>query len=218
MVQQFGATITNNETSAHMIILKFSSELWRFVLLICILVFHKSVYKLVARIMDCVTSISPRSTSSAHFKQSGSSDPSSSPRKSSFHRRFRSSTSNSSPENASPTDTIGSPLPPTRSEAVGSAKRFLLSTIRDDWDYTSPGSQSAHEASYREPLDYRVREDGSSGPEPLSDEPYDVRDPMVFTNSDPYKFENPDAIARTVGERKRKRQKMFRKSSNGMMG
>lgn len=55
-----------------------------------------------------------------------------------------------------------------------------------------------------------MRTEGSSEPEPLSDEPHDARDPIVFTDSDPYKFENPDAVARTILERKRKRRRLFR--------
>lgn len=107
----------------------------------------------------------------------------------------------------------------TKCEAARSAKRFLLSTIRDDWTYPSLEPQPVDGSIHREPLDYRIREAGSSDPEPLSDEPYDARDPMVFTDSDPYKFENPDSVARTIVERKRKRRGLFKEElawNNGL--
>jgi Protein of unknown function (DUF4050) len=191
-----------------MITIQLSSEVLRFTLLIGILIFHKSAYKLISRIMDRLTSTSSRSTTNSGTKSPSSENHPTSPRLSSFHRRFRSSTSNSASDNTNAQDPTDSGLP-TKSEAARSAKRFLLSTVRDDWNYPASASPAAHDLPHREPVDYRIREDGSSDPEPLSDEPYDARDPMVFTDSDPYKFENPDAVARTISDRKRKRRRMF---------
>jgi hypothetical protein len=191
--------------------LQFSPELWRFVLLLAILIYHKSAYKLVARFLDCVTSKSSKSkpTSSLHLNSQDSSKRPASPNMSSFHRRFLSSTSSSTTEKMPDTDAADR-MPSNKSEAARSAKRLLLSVVRDDWTYPPAEPQPTLDSVDREALDYRVREEGSSDPEPLSDEPYDARDPMVFTDSDPYKFENPDSIARTIGERKRKRRKLFK--------
>lgn len=205
----FGAIVTSDELFACMNPFQLSPELWRFALLLAVLIYHKTAYKLVARFMDYVTATSSKPRSNPHLKASTSSKLSTSPQMSSFHRRFLSSPSNSTSENMTimePTDK----LPPSKNEAARSAKRFLLSNIRDDWTYPLSEPQTPQEPTYREPLDYRIREEGSSDPEPLSDEPHDARDPMVFTDSDPYKFENPDAIARTIVQRKRKRRRLFK--------
>jgi len=209
VLPRFRATVANHELSARMNPLQLSPEQWRFALLIGVLVFYKSAYNLFAQIMDRVTSTSSKPTSPTHLKSPNSSDRSTSPRMSPFHRRFRSSVSNAISDHTSNTESTDS-LSLTKTEAARSAKRFLLSTIRDDWAYPSPEPEPAQQPIHREPLAYRIREEGSSDPEPLSDEPYDARDPMVFTDSDPYKFENPNAVARTIGERKRKRQRLFR--------
>lgn len=200
-------TIASDEI-AQMITIQLSPELWRFGLLVGVLIFYKSAYKLVARIMDRLTLAFDTHSNSI----SKSSDPnkcSTSPLMSSLHRRFRSSASDTTPENMSPTESADA-APVTKSEAARSAKRFLLSTIRDDWQYPPSDHQAVANGPSREPLHYRSREEASSDPEPLSDEPYDARDPMVFTDSDAYKFESPDAVARTMTERKRKRRRLFK--------
>jgi Protein of unknown function (DUF4050) len=207
-----GKTVARNANArpAHMIPLQVSSELCRFALVIGVLIFYRSIHKLVARIMDRVTSTSSKSAyNNTQIKSPNPSSGSTSPLMSSFHRRFRSSPSNSTPENTAVIESTDS-APGNKNEAARSAKRFLLSTVRDDWTFPPSERQLTLEDVYREPLDYRIREEGSSDPEALSDEPYDGRDPMAFTDSDPYKFETPDAVARTIVERKRKRRRLFR--------
>jgi Protein of unknown function (DUF4050) len=192
--------------------LQFSPELWRFVLLLAILVCHKPAYKLVARFLDSVTSKSSESSKSSFSVQRNSQDSSKrpvSPNMSSFHRRFLSSASSSAPEKMADTE-AAKRIPLDNSEAAKSAKRLLLSVIRDDWTYPPVEPQMTLDSAGREPLDYRIREEGSSDAEAHSDEPYDGRDPMVFTDSDPYKFENPDSVAMTIGERKRKRRRLVK--------
>jgi Protein of unknown function (DUF4050) len=206
---RFLATVISNEHSARMIPLKLSPELWRFALLVSILIFYQPAYKLVGRIMDRITSTSSKTTSSTELKSPHAGTQSTSPRMPSFPRRFRSSTQNPTSHGVAGTDSIDSP-PPTKNEAARSAKRFLVSTIRDDWEFPSSDPQQAQDPLHRKPLDYRIREDGSSDPEPLSDERYDARDPMVFTDSDPYKFESPDAVARTMVERRCKRRRLLK--------
>lgn len=127
-----------------------------------------------------------------------------------FHRRFRASTSNAASDSLTSTERTDPAPPMSKAEASRSAKRFLLSTIRDDWTFSSPEPPPAQDPLHRKPLDYRTREEWSSDPEPLSDEQYDARDPMVFTDSDPYKFESPDAVATTIVDRKRKRRTLLR--------
>ncbi len=188
---------------------QISPELWRFALLLAVLIYHKTVYKLVARFMDYVTSTSSKPRASPHLKESSPSAHSTSPQMSSFHRRFLSSASISTSESVTAMESTDR-LSLNKNETARSAKRFLMSKIRDDWTYPWSVPHSPQEPTCRDPLDYRVREEGSSDPEPLSDEPYDVRDPMVFTDSDPYKFESPDAIANTIVQRKRKRRRLFK--------
>jgi Protein of unknown function (DUF4050) len=200
--------------------LQFSPELWRFVLLLAILIYHKTAYKLVARFLDSVTSKSSessKSSSSLHLNSQDSSERPASPDMSSFHRRFLSSASTSAPEKI-PGAEAADRMPSNNSEAARSAKRLLLSVVRDDWTYPPVEPQSTLDSVGREPFDYRIREEGSSDAEALSDEPYDARDPMVFTDSDPYKFENPDSVAITIGERKRKRRRLLKDELGWNMG
>lgn len=193
-----------------MIPFQLSPELFRFGILIGVLIFYQSAYKLIALTMEWVTSTSRKPTSKRHLKSPTASDPSTSSQMSSFHPRFRSSASNSKSEDT-PVMSAADPAALTKkSEAARSAQRFLLSTIRDDWNDPPFEHQCARDPTYREPLDYRSREEASSDPEPLSDEPNDARDPMASTDSHPYKFESPDAVARTITERKRKRRRLFR--------
>ncbi|OJD17918.1 hypothetical protein AJ78_02023 [Emergomyces pasteurianus Ep9510] len=123
----------------------------------------------------------------------------------------------------------------TREEAIKSAKRYLLETIRDDWTYehrpTSPGSEpkkvqpqsstlcgpsdGAIRVCAREVREWREREQDSSCSET------DVRtggigsgEPSLLAAtsiaSDPYRFESPDAVEESILERKRKRRKVVR--------
>ena len=159
--------------------------------------------------MDRVTSMSSKTTANTNLKSTNASTQSTAPRMAAFHRRFRSSTSNSAADSMTSTERTES-ASLVKGEASRSAKRFLLSTIRDDWAFPTPQPPQAQDSLCRKPLDYRIREEGSSDPEPLSDEQYDARDPMVFTDSDPYKFESPDAVASTIVQRKRKRRRLLR--------
>ena len=198
--------------------LQLSPELWRFVVLVGILIFYQPAYKRIGRIMDRITLASSKTTSSTEVKSPHAGTQSTSPRMASFNRRFRSSPPNSTLDGVPETDSIDS-SPSTKSDAARSAKRFLISTIRDDWDFPSSDLLQAQDPRYRKPLDYRIREDGSSDAEPLSDEQYDARDPMVFTDTDPYKFESPDAVAGTMVERKCKRRRLLKQElgwNNGL--
>jgi Protein of unknown function (DUF4050) len=167
--------------------------------------------------MDRITSTSSRSTTNSQSKSPTFDTQTNSPSLSSFHLRFRSSTSESASVRTPSADHADT-LPSSKSEAARSAKRLLLSTVRDSWVYPALDGQPSQISSDREPLDYRIREEGSSDPDLLSDEPHDARDPMAFTDSDPYKFESPDAVANSVLERKRKRRRLLKEELEWNIG
>jgi hypothetical protein len=132
---------------------------------------------------------------------------SNSPRFNVFHRHFHSkSTSDSTPADIQPDASAVSG--PTRTEAVRDAKRFLLSTIRDDWSFLQTPSAQTAEHEPREPLHYRYREEGLSDVDADSDEPNSDVTLDTTSGSDPYRFENPDAITVSVQDRWRKRRRL----------
>ncbi|EZF16359.1 hypothetical protein H112_05795 [Trichophyton rubrum D6] len=126
----------------------------------------------------------------------------------SLHRRSRTADSPSSV-----TKTIE-----TRDAAAREAKRFLLQVVRNDWAYPPPPTPAAAAAAEpqtpraavgapvedpEEPREIAWRhremdnsgsewEDGLDGPEGL----------------DPYRFESPEAVARGLSDRRRKRRKI----------
>jgi hypothetical protein len=153
--------------------------------------------------LEHTSSPSPKSSTvpSSHSPQSNS------PRFSVFHRHFHSkSTSDSTSADIQPG--ISAVSSPTRAEAIRDAKRFLLSTIRDDWSF--PPTQSARTAEHelREPLYYRYREEGLSDLDADSDDPSGDATLSTASSSDPYRFENPDAITVSVQDKRRKRRKL----------
>ena len=133
---------------------------------------------------------------------------SSSPRLHAIGRRFR-----SPPAGAStlvlPTEHVS--VQSRNAEAVKSAKKFLLSTVRSDWEYDpeSPPSKSELSQARLEDVEYRRREDGSSDP---GSGPEDMRDPMAWTDGelDPYRYESPDAVAAALLQKKRKRRRLLK--------
>lgn len=136
---------------------------------------------------------------------------SASPRFEGLRRRFRSS-SNANSISSETLPTVDVEKPSSKIEALRAAKRFLLSTIRSDWTYSTGGvtdTLSGVHIESREPLDYRARSDGSSDFE--SDGPGSKKRAGVSKSNenDPYKFDNPDAIGRSILEKQRKRRKLL---------
>ena len=133
-----------------------------------------------------------------------------SPRFEGLRRRFRSS-SNANSVSSETLPKVESEKPASKTEALRAAKRFLLSTIRSDWNYTTGGVSDALSSVHiesREPLEYRVRVDGSSDFE--SDGTNHKKATAQKSNeSDPYKFDSPDAIGTSILEKKRKKRKLF---------
>ena len=88
-----------------------------------------------------------------------------------------------------------------REEAVRVGKRFLLSTIRDDWQY--PASEQLEDAT-RVPVGYALRTEGPSDGENEDSGGGYYGSPT--TKHNPYKFENPDAVGTKVLERRKRRR------------
>src|SRR5437763_214276 len=131
----------------------------------------------------------------------------SSPRFNVFHRHFHSKSSPDMPSTEIEPG-VGVVSAPARTEAIRDAKRFVLSTVRDDWSFPPAQSPPPSEEEPREPLDYRYREEGSSDVEADSEGPA----------GDPYRFENPDAIALTVQDRRRKRRRLLQEEMQWNIG
>lgn len=92
--------------------------------------------------------------------------------------------------------------PITKTESTRSARRAVLSLVRNDWEYP-PATTADSGSPKREPAGYRIREESFS----------DLEAEEIFsrrrTKNDPYKFENPDSIGAVVTDRKRKRQHLL---------
>jgi hypothetical protein len=154
--------------------------------------------------------ISPSSTPRGSVDANGK-ERSSSPRFEGLRRRFRSSsTINSASSETLPPVEIEKP--PGKTEALRAAKRFLLSTIRNDWAYSTGGvtdTLSGVHIESREPLDYRTRVDGSSDFESDGPAPKKRAGASKSTGNDPYKFDSPDAIGTSIIEKKTKKRKLL---------
>lgn len=75
--------------------------------------------------------------------------------------------------------------------------------VKDDWEYPPTMVKDNNGIPPREPLGYRLRD------ESLSDIDAEERAAAKHrAKSDPYRFENPDAVGNLIAERKRKRRKL----------
>ncbi|KAK2858385.1 hypothetical protein FQN49_004783 [Arthroderma sp. PD_2] len=118
----------------------------------------------------------------------------------SLHRRTRTADSTSSAVNK----TIES-----RDAAARDAKRFLLQVVRSDWTYPAPAADapttsedaSAAPDEARDIIAWTHREQENSGS--------DADEALSPEGSDPYRFDSPDAVARGVSDRRRKRRKII---------
>ena len=127
----------------------------------------------------------------------------------SLHQRFRKSSSSASAQSEQtvpPTDTK------SRNDASKEAKRYLLSVVRDDWTYPSLAVKRPNTPSSREPVSYCRREDG------LSDVESDNSPRKRRSRNDPYKFENPEAVADFVNERRAKRRRLIEEELSWNLG
>ena len=94
-----------------------------------------------------------------------------------------------------------------RANASRAAKRYLMTIVRNDWEYppTSDLNNNARPDA-KEATTWRLRDAGS-------DEEHDLAHATSpnkrRSKSDPYRFENPDAVAEYVNERAVKRRKIL---------
>lgn len=112
-------------------------------------------------------------------------------------RKGSNASSNSTSENTSEP-----PDPIAKTESTRSARRAVLSLVRNDWQYP-PATANDPNNAQREPIGYRIREETYSDLE--ADEVFARR----RTKNDPYKFESPDSIGAHVAERRRKRRRLL---------
>ena len=127
----------------------------------------------------------------------------------SLHQRFRKSSSGASAQSdqtVPPTDTK------SRNDASKEAKRYLLSVVRDDWEYPSLPVKRPYTPTSKEPVSYCRREDG------LSDVESDNSPHKRRSRNDPYKFENPEAVADYVNERRAKRRRLIQEELSWNLG
>ncbi|KAI9717026.1 MAG: hypothetical protein M1812_004961 [Candelaria pacifica] len=173
--------------------------------------------------LPTLSSTSPISTSPYETTTPTTTSPSHSPLSHHHHHHRRRYLSNAS-SSSSNTNSI-------RDAASTSAKRELAHKIREDWSFTWPPSPSSttsngHHKSSQDPppsdiQEWRFREVDSSspspspspGPDPSSSSTEIQPIPSDYPNTDPYKFDSPDAIGTTFAElasqRKRKRRKQL---------
>lgn len=87
-----------------------------------------------------------------------------------------------------------------KSSDARSAKRFLLSIVKDDWEYPENLAQRDDKKMQREASGYRLRE------ESLSEYESEDRRKWAGHEDDPYRFETPDDVSALI-ERKKARKK-----------
>lgn len=85
------------------------------------------------------------------------------------------------------------------SDNAQSTRRYLLSVVRNDWEY--PITDVSKTAANREPTGYRSREIG------VSDLDSDDAAPTSSKKNDPYKFDNPDAVGASIKEKRLKKRR-----------
>jgi hypothetical protein len=160
---------------------------------------------------------SPRSSVSADTSQSPRTP--ASPFLHNLHHRFRKGSNASSSMSSDATTSHATQAhtnPADRAETAQSAKRFLLSIVRNDWEFPvfedSPVTEDSLKKdeilATREPAAWRTRQEAQSDIDLDSDgsiNGHTRRKKRAI--SDPYKFENPDAIAASITERKVKRRR-----------
>ena len=144
-------------------------EVARFTILLAVLIFHKRLLRALHATLDAIIGQPRTKMPSSNVPTSPVSlQSSSSPRFQTLHRRLRSSISShgSSPvmpgaantPSEEPTTDISS-----KSDATRAAKEVLHKHLRTDWYYESRTENSEIVYPPREILEYRHRQDGSSG-------------------------------------------------------
>ncbi|KAK2790302.1 hypothetical protein FQN53_000068 [Emmonsiellopsis sp. PD_33] len=145
----------------------------------------------------------------------------------SLHRKSRSIAHTPSPPSPSPsTSTATTEALDTREAAIRSAKRYLLTLIRDDWSFDRHSfplavARSARKRQFPTYLDpdgeVRVREvcgwrerEVDSSCEEGGGGVLGVGQRVTSRTPDPYRFESPDAVEESVVERRARRRRAVR--------
>lgn len=77
-------------------------------------------------------------------------------------------------------------------------KQYLASVVRDDWDYPEEANEDS--TAYREPINYRLRDESASEYE---------SEPHITHGEDPYRFDNPDDVGAMVERRRARRRRLL---------
>ena len=141
-------------------------------------------------------SATPQRQSSGNTPRS-SLDASSSAHGHALHFRFRSGSAANQREPPSEPSTKD-----LRDEAVRSAKRFLLNTIRDDWQFPP---QEKQDNITQEPVGYAVRHEGASDAE--NEHSGHSPDKSSPSKHNPYKFEDPDSVGAGLADQQEQRKR-----------
>lgn len=90
-----------------------------------------------------------------------------------------------------------------KSQDARSAKRFLLSITRDDWEFPMTQAQRDDQKIQREASGYRLRE------ESLSEYESEDRRRWAGHEDDPYRFETPDDVSALIERKKARRRRLL---------
>lgn len=90
-----------------------------------------------------------------------------------------------------------------RNQDARSAKRYLQSLVRDDWEYPVIQSHKDDLRIQRDPSGYRFRE------ESLSEYESEDRKRWAGHEDDPYRFETPDDVSAMIEKRKARRKRLL---------
>lgn len=80
-------------------------------------------------------------------------------------------------------------------------KQYLASVVREDWEYSQEIINE--QTTYREPVNYRLRDESASEYEPNGS-----KDPNPH-GEDPYRFDNPDDVGAMVERRRARRRRLL---------
>jgi len=86
-----------------------------------------------------------------------------------------------------------------------STKQYLVSIVRDDWEYPTKQSHKDDLKIQREASDYRLRDESVSEYESLSEKRSRSKD------DEPYKFENPDEVGAVIERRRARKRRLLEK-------
>ncbi|KAJ9661188.1 hypothetical protein H2198_002132 [Neophaeococcomyces mojaviensis] len=87
-----------------------------------------------------------------------------------------------------------------RPETAQSTKRYVLSVLRDDWEYPTTQAHKGDLKVQREATSYRLRDESVSEYE---------SSPSKSKKEDPYRFDNPDDVGVAIERRKARKRRLL---------